>query len=79
MRSESGVLVVSLFTAAYPIYTDLTTGKKKKARFSCKYDCHMCPNEPAHEGNNFVAQPRSYLTQEPGVLRANECGFDCVK
>ena len=48
MRSESGVLVVSLFTAAYPIYTDLTTGKRKKARFSCKYDCHMCPNEPAH-------------------------------
>lgn len=55
MRSESGVLVVSLFTAAYPEYKDRITGEIKKAKFSCKYNCHMCPDEPAHKGNNWVA------------------------
>lgn len=39
--------------------------------FSCAYDCAYCPNEPG--------QPRSYLFAEPGVLRANQNGFDCVK
>ena len=32
MRSESGVLVVSLFTAAYPEYKDKITGEIKKAK-----------------------------------------------
>ena len=36
MRSESGVLVVSLFTAAYPEYKDKITGEIKKAKFSLK-------------------------------------------
>lgn len=35
--------------------------------FSCKFDCTYCPNEPS--------QPRSYLQNEPGVLRANRNGF----
>jgi len=39
--------------------------------FSCKWNCAYCPNEPG--------QPRSYLFGEPGVLRANQNGFDCVK
>jgi len=39
--------------------------------FSCKWNCAYCPNEPG--------QPRSYLFGEPGVLRANQHGFDCVK
>lgn len=39
--------------------------------FSCKWNCSYCPNEPG--------QPRSYLFGEPGVLRANQHGFDCVK
>ena len=39
--------------------------------FSCKHNCYYCPSEPD--------QPRSYLMNEPGVARANECGFDCVK
>lgn len=29
MRSDSGVLVVSLFTSAYPLYTDSKTGEIK--------------------------------------------------
>lgn len=39
--------------------------------FSCKWDCFYCPNEPG--------QPRSYLFAEPGVLRANQNNFDCIK
>ena len=40
-------------------------------QFTCKWNCNYCPNEPG--------QPRSYLFGEPGVLRANQTGFDCVK
>ncbi|KAG5183177.1 ELP3 like acetyltransferase [Tribonema minus] len=78
VRSMSGVLVVTLLTSPHPSYTDPVTGKRHVQRFSCKHNCYYCPNEPAHEGNNFVPQPRSYLHDEPGVLRANRCGFDSV-
>lgn len=78
MRSESGVLVVTVVTAAYPEYTDKITGEKKKQAFSCSFNCFMCPSEPAHKNNNWIAPPRSYLTQEPSILRANKCNFDCV-
>ncbi|ESL11703.1 histone acethyltransferase-like protein [Trypanosoma rangeli SC58] len=57
-RSQSGVLVVTVFTSPYP------EGQK----FSCKWNCYYCPNEP---GN-----PRSYLLNEPGVRRANRLAFD---
>lgn len=57
-RSQSGVLVVTVFTSAYP------DGQK----FSCKWNCYYCPNEPG--------QPRSYLLNEPGVRRANRLNFD---
>jgi ELP3 family radical SAM enzyme/protein acetyltransferase len=40
-------------------------------QFTCKWDCSYCPNEPG--------QPRSYLFGEPGVLRANQNGFDCAE
>lgn len=40
-------------------------------RFSCPQDCHYCPNEPG--------QPRSYLSTEPAVLRANQNGWDAVR
>ncbi len=79
MRSESGVLVVTVVTSANPEYIDKKTGIKKKQRFSCEFNCFMCPSEPAHKDNNWIAPPRSYLTQEPSILRANKCGFDCVK
>ena len=39
--------------------------------FSCPNDCHYCPNEPG--------QPRSYLSTEPAVLRANQNEFDPVR
>lgn len=40
-------------------------------KFSCASDCYYCPNEPG--------QPRSYLSTEPAVLRANQNDFDAVK
>jgi ELP3 family radical SAM enzyme/protein acetyltransferase len=69
-RSQYGILNVCVFTSAYPEYVD-DVGVKQKQMFSCKHNCYYCPSEPN--------QPRSYLMDEPGVARANECGFDCVK
>ena len=77
-KSDSGVLVITVLTSAHPEYID-EDGGVKLARFSCKHDCAYCPNEPAHEGNNWVAQPRSYLYSEPAVLRANANDFDPIK
>lgn len=77
-KSNSGVLVITLLTSAHPEYID-EDGEAKRAKFSCKHDCAYCPNEPAHEGNNWVAQPRSYLYSEPAVLRANANDFDPIK
>lgn len=78
VRSLSGVLVVTVLTSPYPEYDVPGVGGKPNVRkvqnFSCKHNCFYCPNEPAHEGNNFVPQPRSYLHDEPGVRRANRCG-----
>ena len=81
-KSNSGVLVITVLTSAHPEYIDGDTGEvseAKRAKFSCKHDCAYCPNEPAHEGNNWVAQPRSYLYAEPAVLRANANDFDPIK
>lgn len=77
-KSNSGVLVITVLTSAHPQYIN-EDGELKTARFSCKHDCAYCPNEPAHEGNNWVAQPRSYLYSEPAVLRANANDFDPIK
>lgn len=66
-RSGSGVIVNTIFTSAFP-------GVDKDGNpveFSCEYKCRFCPMEPG--------QPKSYLKLEPGVARANKCGFDCVK
>lgn len=39
--------------------------------FSCPNDCHYCPDEPG--------QPRSYLSTEPAVARANQNEFCPVR
>lgn len=69
-RSQYGILNVCVFTSAYPEYMD-EDGIKQKQMFSCKHNCYYCPSQPN--------QPRSYLMDEPGVARANDCDFDCVK
>ena len=68
-KSHSGVLVITVFTSPTPSYDDATTGKRITQKFSCQWNCYYCPNQPG--------QPRSYLEGEPGVLRANQYGFDC--
>lgn len=77
-KSDSGVLVITVLTSAHPEYID-KDGNYQIGKFSCKHDCAYCPNEKAHEGNNWVDQPRSYLFSEPAVLRANENNFDAIK
>ena len=64
-RSISGINSITLVMSPYP------NGQS----FSCKHNCYYCPNEPAHKGNNYQAQPRSYLYHEPAVRRANRHGF----
>ena len=63
-KSTSGVLVVTVITSPYPEVNG------KKQRFSCEWNCYYCPNEPG--------QPRSYLHDEPSLLRANRNNFDTV-
>lgn len=72
-RSNSGVLVVAVFTSPYPQKIDIDEKGNEiieKQEFSCEFDCYYCPKEPN--------QPRSYLLQEPGVLRANANHFDPI-
>jgi len=64
-RSISGISSITLVMSPYP------NGQS----FSCKHNCYYCPNEPAHKGNNYQAQPRSYLYHEPAVRRANRHSF----
>jgi ELP3 family radical SAM enzyme/protein acetyltransferase len=64
-RSQSGVLVVTVFTSPYPEVNGV------RQAFSCQWNCYYCPNEPN--------QPRSYLLNEPGVRRANRLEFDATK
>ena len=64
-RSISGISSITLVMSPFP------NGQS----FSCKHNCYYCPNEPAHKGNNYQAQPRSYLYHEPAVRRANRNGF----
>lgn len=58
------MLVITVLTSPYP-----KVGEKTQ-RFSCEWNCYYCPNEPG--------QPRSYLHDEPSVLRANQNAFDPV-
>ena len=64
VRSLSGVLVITVFTSAYP-----KVGNKVQ-RFSCRHNCYYCPNEPG--------LPRSYLSEEPGVARGKRHNWDPV-
>lgn len=64
-RTISGITSITLVMSPYP----------HGQSFSCKHNCYYCPNEPAHKGNQWQAQPRSYLYHEPAVRRANRNHF----
>lgn len=57
VRSESGIVNVSV--------------SLPPDRFSCKYNCYFCPNEPG--------MPRSYLSNEDVFKRALDVDFDTVR
>jgi ELP3 family radical SAM enzyme/protein acetyltransferase len=57
VRSESGIINVSV--------------SMPPDKFSCKYNCHFCPNEPG--------MPRSYLSNEDVFKRAAQVEFNTVK
>ena len=63
IRSNSGIIVVTLVM--------------KPDKFSCPFDCYMCPDERIVNGAN-VDMPRSYLSTEPAEMRAQEVDFDPV-
>lgn len=60
VRSQSGVLVATITLSPH--------------KFSCKYDCFYCPLETDLTGK--PTQPRSYLSNEPAMLRALQYNFD---
>ncbi len=64
-RNISGITSITVLTSPHP------NGQS----FSCKHNCYYCPDERAHAGNGFQDQPRSYLYNEPAVLRANQHKF----
>jgi len=76
-KSYSGIVSITILTSGTPEYED-ENGNKIVGKFSCKHDCHYCPNEKPSEENNWVQQPRSYLFKEPAVLRANQNKFDPI-
>lgn len=57
IRSESGILNISV--------------SLPPNEFSCRYNCHFCPNEPG--------MPRSYLSNEDVFARAARVGFNTVQ
>jgi ELP3 family radical SAM enzyme/protein acetyltransferase len=78
VRENSGVMVFSIFTSAFP-YGPNGGGNEgkdgdvegKEGAFSCKYNCAFCPSEPG--------QPKSYMAGEPGVDRAIQNDYDPIK
>lgn len=68
-KSWSGIVTVTIFTDAYPEYTN-DKGERVKQAFSCKNLCSFCPSQQG--------MPKSYLLLEPAVLRAARNNFDCA-
>tara|TARA_B100000575_G_C23139464_1_gene662767 strand:+ start:1974 stop:3890 length:1917 start_codon:yes stop_codon:yes gene_type:complete len=68
IRGCSGVNVVTIFTSGHEMGKGDTSGKILKG--GCPMDCFYCPYEVDEKGN--ATQPRSYLSTEPGNMRATE-------
>jgi ELP3 family radical SAM enzyme/protein acetyltransferase len=89
VRENSGVMVFSIFTSAYPSYTKvLDDGSKEivkdfsdnqeNIKNSTNPGAFSCKYDCAYCPNE-PGQPRSYLVQEPGVARASQCDYDALK
>lgn len=64
-RSRSGILSVTVFTSG-----SLMGSPDMIATGGCPMNCHYCPFEKDDHGT--PTQPRSYLSTEPGNMRASE-------
>jgi histone acetyltransferase (RNA polymerase elongator complex component) len=69
VKSHSGITNITIFTSPYPSYIN-DKGELVTQSFSCEFNCSYCSNAP-----NI---PRSYVLNEPAVLRAAKNKFDCV-
>lgn len=69
VKSHSGICSITIFTDPYPEYTD-DSGVRIKQAFSCEFNCSFCPTQPSI--------PKSYVLNEPAVLRAVKNKFDCI-
>ena len=77
MRSQSGVLVVTIFTAAHPSYYDSKKGKELLKKFSCKHNCYFCPLG-ACTTTAIIGRNKAHvhiLQKSPRHLRANSVNF----
>jgi len=63
MRSESGVIVVTIVTKP-----------GENIKFSCPEKCAYCPTETNLD--SIPTQPKSYISTEPAMLRATRSNFD---
>lgn len=69
LKSYSGICNITIFTDPYPEYTN-ENGIRIKQPFSCEFNCSFCPSQPSI--------PKSYVLNEPAVLRAVKNKFECV-
>lgn len=70
-RSSSGVNVITIFTSGKLMGTeDIDVEDVQIKTGGCPMDCHYCPFEKDKDGN--PTQPRSYLSTEPGNMRATD-------
>lgn len=67
-RGWSGVNVITVFTSGTQMGKNAGESLIKKG--GCPMDCFYCPFEKDKDGN--PTQPRSYLSTEPGNMRATE-------
>tara|TARA_Y100000991_G_C21968567_1_gene348191 strand:+ start:343 stop:2262 length:1920 start_codon:yes stop_codon:yes gene_type:complete len=68
-RSRSGIVQLTVFTAG-DLYNADGTKNNIIQGGGCPMDCHFCPNEKNEKG--IATQPRSYLSDEPGNMRATK-------
>lgn len=71
-RGHSGVNVVTIFTTGSQFGADENGYQTDQIikRGGCPKNCHYCPFERDENGN--PTQPRSYLSTEPGNMRATQ-------
>jgi len=77
-RGHSGVNVVTIFTSGSQFGVDENGFNTEEIikRGGCPKNCHYCPFE--RDENGIPTQPRSYLSTEPGNMRATQNSFHPV-